>query len=344
MESSVTKIALIDGDSLAYRAASSVEKTKYLVETTTDGLGTTLRNCEYVQAKDWKDAREIQNALKGNIWSRKEIGTLDEAKTILDSFMRRIFENVSVDYDLFLSPSSGNYRDSVATHTKYKGNRDGTVRPVYLSSLREHLRDKYGAQVAVGHEAEDEVSIKAGLLGQDGYVVVGHDKDLLQIPGDHYDWVENAHYKISSVEARKALWTQVLMGDTADNIPGCWGIGYTKAVNRVNKWIPDHEEFLFEIVVEEYEKSRKTKDCPYKDESDDQIHARVFETYWLVKLKETAEEAQWFQKNEKNKKEPLVNGKTKARSEDGKSSCAPSARETASTETCGASGATGSEQ
>lgn len=317
--------ALIDGDSIAYRAAASVEKTKYLVETP-PGQDDLCNGYEKVDS--WKEAREIEG---GVIWNRREIGSLDEAKVICDSFIRRIRENTSNDYSIFLTPSSGNFRDSFATHTKYKANRDGALRPVYLPDLREYLCNSYFGLVASGHEAEDEVSIEAGLIGQDDYIIVGHDKDLLQIPGRHYDWVKNESFNVSVQEASDALWMQVLMGDRTDNIPGCWGMGFQKAKNRVSVWNHEgenHTDFMMSTILAEYEKSKNTKGCPYKEESTEETFQRVYETYWLVKLKEYQDEVPWIPKLKNNKKKVMVeNGKTNQSDDTSTSECVQLATE-----------------
>jgi 5'-3' exonuclease len=201
------------------------------------------------------------------------------------------------------------------------------VRPVYLADIREHLCNTHSGIVVEGHEAEDEVSIQACNLGLDNYIIVGNDKDLLQIPGKHYNWVKGESFTITDMEAWDALWMQVLMGDRVDNIPGCWGMGFQKAKNRVVQWNA-HKEFMIDIVHAEYEKSKKVKGCPYKDESEEDTYRRVHETYWLVKLKEYADEAPWYPKI-KNKKKILVevevDGKTKASSDTSTSDCVPSA-------------------
>jgi hypothetical protein len=334
--------ALIDGDGIAYRASAAVEKTKYLIEVPP---GETDLQPDFQHVDSWKETREIEN---GVVWSRREVGTLEEAKIICDSFMRRIREATTDNYNLFLTPSSGNFRDSLAKHTRYKATRDGVVRPIYLSDIRDYLCDSYSGRVVKGHEAEDEVSIEACKTGQDGYVIVGNDKDLMQIPGRHYDWVKDEFFDITSAEANHCLWMQTLMGDRTDNIPGCWGMGFQKAKNRVSVWASEgYNEFMIDIIVKEYEKSKKVKGCPYADESEEDTYTRVYETYWLVKLKQYPDEAIWFPKiknSNKNETETL-DGKTKARDGTSTSSSAQLAREKADswgpTETTLALGATG---
>ena len=57
----------------------------------------------------------------------------------------------------------------------------------------------------------------------------GIDKDLLQIPGNHYNFNKKTHRFVSDDEAHKLLMIQCLTGDRTDNIPGIKGIGPKKA-------------------------------------------------------------------------------------------------------------------
>ena len=61
------------------------------------------------------------------------------------------------------------------------------------------------------------------------YFVVGIDKDLLQIPGNHYNFVKRELRFVDDDEAHLLLMRQCLTGDSADNIPGIRGIGPKKA-------------------------------------------------------------------------------------------------------------------
>ena len=80
-------------------------------------------------------------------------------------------------------------------------------------------------------EADDLVAIWASeaRANEDAYVVVGIDKDLKQIPGNHYNFVKKEHVFIDDDQAHLLLMTQCLTGDNSDNIPGIKGIGPKKA-------------------------------------------------------------------------------------------------------------------
>jgi 5'-3' exonuclease len=56
-------------------------------------------------------------------------------------------------------------------------------------------------------------------------ICCGNDKDLLQIPGHHYNFFKNVGKEVTVKEAVYSLYNQVLCGDSADNIPGLYKCG-----------------------------------------------------------------------------------------------------------------------
>lgn len=326
------KVALIDGDSFVYRAGFAVEKTKYGVSWVSQHEPF---NCfeEFDTAKEATSCVESHN---GVLWKRQVVGKIEDAQRIIDEWINTTVAITGcTEYRVFLSPGTGNFRESIATVAPYKGNRHSRSRPFYYSDLRDYLGGRYYAMVTVGEEADDRLSYAQHSCRNLGIesIVVGHDKDLLQIPGKHYDYVEGEIFEISDHEAKLSLWMQVLMGDPGDNVPGCYGVGFQKAKNRVKKWIEeDHLDDLelWDKALELYVESQKKKDCPYRDKD---AYDVLEETYWLVRLKQTP--------NEMNPWTSLITKKTtrirserygKNKQDTGTSASAPSATERGSTE------------
>jgi hypothetical protein len=86
---------------------------------------------------------------------------------------------------VFLS-GVGNFRHSIATRASYKGNRAGSVPPKHLSAIRSHLVTKWNAVLSAGEEADDLIGI--AMTAEPDSVSCSIDKDLLQLPGRHYDF------------------------------------------------------------------------------------------------------------------------------------------------------------
>ena len=121
----------------------------------------------------------------------------------------------------------GNFRNDL--YSKYKANRK-ELEPDMKKALNfayDYMKEKYNAVPADGMEADDLVAIWAyeAIASQRDYTIVGIDKDLLQIPGNHYNFAKREHRFIDDDAADLCLMLQCLTGDTADNIPGLKGVG-----------------------------------------------------------------------------------------------------------------------
>lgn len=124
----------------------------------------------------------------------------------------------------------GNFRKDL--YPQYKSNRvtKDDLRP-YLNYGHKYMLDTYDAVQADGMEADDLVSIWAyeAREMEIPFVVCGIDKDLKQIPGNHYNFNKQIHEFVDDDNANLNLMLQCLTGDTSDNIPGIKGIGPKKA-------------------------------------------------------------------------------------------------------------------
>lgn len=124
----------------------------------------------------------------------------------------------------------GNFRKDL--YANYKSNRvtKDDIKD-YLNYGHKHMLEKYDAVQADGMEADDLVSIWAYEAREEEvpYVIAGIDKDLKQIPGNHYNFNKQLHEFVDDDNANLNLMLQCLTGDTSDNIPGLKGIGPAKA-------------------------------------------------------------------------------------------------------------------
>lgn len=131
-----------------------------------------------------------------------------------------------VRYSMFLT-GSGNFRDQVATIKPYKGNRERSARPILFSAIRREITEAFGAETVYGIEADDIIAVKAREMK--GKAIIVHvDKDLLQIPGDHFVPGKGAR-TIKLDEAQRLFYQQIISGDTADNIGGVYKAGQKAA-------------------------------------------------------------------------------------------------------------------
>ena len=96
-------------------------------------------------------------------------------------------------------------------------------------------------------EADDVLAIRNKQLNELGVsnVIVSVDKDLLQIPGVHYNPIKDEIQSITEFSASYNFWKQVLMGDVTDGIYGISGVGPKTAEKILASRSSDLEEAFF---------------------------------------------------------------------------------------------------
>ena len=171
----------------------------------------------------------------------------DLIQFILDSTV--LFPEIGLDYVVYLT-GKGNFRDSIAKSHTYKGNRKSVQKPRHLQTARDHMESEYQAIISKGEEADDLIAKEAARL--DYYACVASiDKDMLQIPCWHFNIVRGDYLKVEPYGGIKFFYTQILTGDTADNIVGLWKVGPVKAKKILED--AETEEELWDLVVKAYD-------------------------------------------------------------------------------------------
>jgi hypothetical protein len=119
-------------------------------------------------------------------------------------------------------------------------------RPKWLQRVREHLVTDWKASVTDGIEADDALGI-AHCSEHDGdSIVCSIDKDLLMLPGMHYNFVKGEQRHISPLEGLRNFYGQLIMGDRSDNIPGFDG----KMRVKIPQFLQGHFDLLEEMTEE----------------------------------------------------------------------------------------------
>jgi Autographiviridae exonuclease len=155
-----------------------------------------------------------------------------------DQLIARILEEVNADdWKIYLS-GDNNYRYTI--FPDYKANRRDMPKPRHLEHVREYLVLEHNATIADGCEADDELGIEGTRIGADGAIICSLDKDLLQVPCTHYNFVRRELRRVSPAEGLRNFYEQVLIGDATDNVHGCRGIGKAKAPKVLAECSDEH--------------------------------------------------------------------------------------------------------
>ena len=174
----------------------------------------------------------------------------DVAVTTMATFIEELlmFDLEDVyNFEFFLTGKE-NFRFDVAVTAPYKGNRVDKPKPRHLPLMREYVEKAYDAKVSDGQEADDDITTRATEIGGDGFIIVSIDKDFKQMPGWHYNFVKREKTWVTPDEGMRFFYTQILMGDSADNIKGLYRVGPVKAAKMLED--AKTEEELYQCCVE----------------------------------------------------------------------------------------------
>lgn len=185
---------------------------------------------------------------------------------IAKHYVDKLLDNCLVDLNAteFQFYLTGNTNFRFQVYPEYKANRLNTPKPKHLPALRDYIMENYAGIMSEGCEADDLMGIaQCAESANARTVIVSLDKDMLMIPGEHYSWhieggppdkrwVRDAKLQeITPIQGYRNFYTQMLTGDTSDNIKGVAGIGKVGAGKLLAD--PDlTEEDMFHIVADAY--------------------------------------------------------------------------------------------
>jgi len=148
----------------------------------------------------------------------------------------------ATEYRLFLT-GKNNFRYSI--YPEYKAHRP-TEKPFWLEKCRQYLIATFNAEVIDGQEADDAL----GIAQTEDTIICSIDKDLLMIPGQHYNFVKDEFQEVTNDSGMRHFYMQCLTGDRSDNIKGIEKIGPKKAEKILAGCVTEQE--MFNAVREAY--------------------------------------------------------------------------------------------
>lgn len=177
----------------------------------------------------------------------------DACKEDIDNLMRRILETTgATEYTAFIS-GDNNFRYQI--NPQYKANRKDKVDPRYRQDSNAYLVTEYGAIVTDGFEADDALGIAQSQAEDGTTIICSIDKDLLMIPGQHYNWRKNEFTNVSVLDGLRRFYRQCITGDRTDNIVGIAGIGPVKSSRLIDDLVDEAE--MFQVVQTMYSDDKR---------------------------------------------------------------------------------------
>lgn len=227
-------ILIVDGDSVAFRAAAVCEARTVNVTHLPTG-----------KSKVFKTRTEFKNMLTEkhgcldnlNDYSFEDVQKAEPVANALQaakSIMTKIFTAIEPDDMIVYIGGKDNFREKLPLPSKYKGNRSNMLRPILLDEVKGYITRKYKAKSPIGIEADDAISIRGyEELAKGNTVIIGsQDKDTFQSEGlkmfDYtkekpfiFDIPEIGSLTVKGAECKgaglKFFAYQLLCGDNTDN-------------------------------------------------------------------------------------------------------------------------------
>ena len=184
-----------------------------------------------------------------------------------DETFQRVVNELSELYDvtevLVFNDSRGNFRKLI--NSKYKANRIGQNKPPLLSEIHKHVTKTYKGIQGCGMETDDLVAAHwkslSDIYGRDKVMIVSIDKDYLQFPALIYKYNRKEILDVSKFDALKNFYTQMIIGDSSDNINYFKG----KGIKFAEKYYEDCDtkfqftKKLYTLFKEKYKSKAKEK-------------------------------------------------------------------------------------
>ena len=238
-------LVVIDGDILAYRCSSAIEKRtveathKETLEVVTFDTATAF--------KEWAGDEKDDYTLE----PKQEAEPVEHALHAMKQTIARIVENAKCSSYHIVVSGPTNFRLDLPLPTRYKDCRKETQKPVHLKACKEYLIAQHNAEVSDGVEADDVLVGYAvqGYKDKEYVVQASLDKDAKHGPGWLFDWStmnepeliegygeltctirETARKKangdpvtekVIKGKGRAFLWFQLVFGDAVDSYKPC---------------------------------------------------------------------------------------------------------------------------
>lgn len=208
------------------------------------------------------------------------LNAIEDAQSKFDEVFMKIINTIEETYEvdkvLTFAGARGNFRKEISK--TYKANRVNRELPPALNELNTYVKNTYDAIVGYGVETDDMVARYWKTLSitfsRNEVMIVSIDKDYKQLPCLIYDYhiKKQCYYDITEQEAKNFFYTQMITGDTADNVNYCKGYGVKYCEKAFKDCLSDYS--YIRVVFSLYKQLYRSK-----------AREKYLECYRLLKLK-----------------------------------------------------------
>lgn len=251
---SLDRVALIDGDEIAYLIALKFQTKRYIVKKDDKELYRCLNKIDAVESIGNGTGYDIESIIIDNLQEYSKPARIaifnDELSSRISDIARR---TSAIETKVFLS-SPEVFRTELATILPYKGTRDNDNKPIYLAEVKDCMRYK-GAMIYDLLEADDALSATATTIRIEGEmepIICSSDKDLRTVPGYNFNIGRSDLKYISERDAMFNFYHQILIGDSTDNIPSPYMLGDVSARKILTEVKDCDEKEIYEHIVSNY--------------------------------------------------------------------------------------------
>lgn len=179
-------ICIIDGDLIAFKASAANETRTVQAKHEPSGRAKIFKHrTEFKQSVD-TEKFPLESFTITDIQEANDISeALHTAKKMIESICKACHTD---KYEIYLS-GNDNFRDRLPLPSKYKGVREGLIRPLQLTEVKNYLIKHHNA-VTVNGEADDMLSIRKyeGIQTNTKIIGCSTDKDDNGASGWSYNW------------------------------------------------------------------------------------------------------------------------------------------------------------
>lgn len=195
--------------------------------------------------------------------------SLEDVVKCVDEKVALIQELTWADVEpiLYLT-GKNNFREKIAVTKEYKGNRVA-AKPFHYNNIKGYIKSNYNTVIADGLEADDLLAIEQTKRKGEGCIICSRDKDLRMVEGWHFGWECGRQPQFGPQQVDRLgelilddkgkirgtglhfFYSQLITGDTVDNIQGLKGQGDKAAFKCLEGCTTERE--MYEAVRALYE-------------------------------------------------------------------------------------------